>query len=549
MKVSLIAVNAKFSHSNPAVYSLRNYVEKAGHDSTIVEFSINDKLRNIVCSLKELESDVYIFSVYIWNREIIIDIAKDLKVLKPNAIFIFGGPEVSHNQDNIFPILPQDSIIISGSGEKAIHELALSSFISNGHLIKTENYPFREINFPYRKDDFPRFKNRYLYYESSRGCPFKCSYCLSSRSDQKLELRNIEDVKKELTLINDHYTGTVKFVDRTFNASKIHSRAIWKFIAGIKTKSIFHFEIFPDILEEEDFQLLKTTPENLFQFEIGIQTTNIETLEKINRKSDPQKAEINIKRLLKETKIHIHLDLIAGLPGEYIQNIADTFNYIFNLHPHHFQPGFLKILPGTKMFEDASSYKIKFSAKPPYQVYSTSTLSFDNLTHLENIEELVENIYNKSFFKISRSILLNNQITPFEHYSLFAKYLSKNNENISGRNNEYICRIITEFFTHHKAENLKILTDALRYEWASQSKSVKYPEYLNSESTKLLEKMSLKFLKENYDSLNVSSKFHRKETGKIMFYKAETPFMINICDEVTQIFIKRNASISRETLS
>lgn len=545
MKVIITAVNSKFSHSNPAVYSLRNYVEPH-HECIIHECTINSNLHENILTLAQYNADIYIFSVYIWNRNFVFNIARDLALLKPNVLMFFGGPEVSYNAENIINDLPENSCIITSGGEKAIETLSKNNFRVKDKIFKESNYKFNDIKFFYKDTDFSNFNNRYLYYESSRGCPFKCSYCLSSRSDQKIELKNIDKVLRELNIINENYSGTVKFVDRTFNASKEHSRKIWKYLSSIETTSVFHFEIFPDKLDDIDFEILAEVPGDRFQFEIGIQTVIPETLKTINRVSNLNKAQENIQKLLKLGNIHIHLDLIAGLPGETIKDIEKTFNFISSLKPHHFQPGFLKVLPGTDIADNAEYFGLTYSTIPPYQVYKTNTLSLEEINLLEKIESIVDSIYNNSFFSLSRNILLRNDILQFEHYKLFAEYLSNNEINISGRKISFIIDTLIYFFYENSSTNVNALIDCLRYEWASNSSATNYLDKLESAHTETVKRKSIEII--NNDNKEWHYPFHKKETGRLIFYQAETTFMQEQLGDKIYYFLKKK-TISQGILS
>ncbi len=347
--ILLVGINARYTHSNLAIRYLRNYVSDLSYQITLEEFTINQPLLDILSKIFKLEPEIIALSVYIWNTEIIRKLLPEVHKLLPECKIILGGPEVSYNPQHWLEEFPFLNFIICGAGEAGFRYLIEKKLLVKEQIIKIQNPAFNEIKFPYTDDDFPGLKDKYIYYEASRGCPFKCSYCLSSRSDQKLELREFNKVKEELEFLLNKKPRIIKFVDRTFNANREFSRNIWQYLIEINPDTKFHFEIYPALLEEEDFILLEKCPVDLFQFEIGIQSTNPATLKAIHRPDNWHKTKEKIQKLISIGNIHIHVDLIAGLPYDEFKHIKHSFNDIYALQADHFQLGFLKILPGTEI--------------------------------------------------------------------------------------------------------------------------------------------------------------------------------------------------------
>ena len=369
--------------------------------------------------------DVLGISVYIWNNVKVRELLSGVRALLPRCIIVLGGPEVSYNADQWLQDHPEIDYIVRGPGEAGLRKLLVSNLSLEEKIISVPNPPFQDIPFPYQDGDFEQFKNRYVYYEASRGCPYRCSYCLSSRRDQSLEYRDGEMVKTELRYLLSKGPGTVKFVDRTFNADRHFAREIWRFLLENPSQTMFHFEIFPDLLEEEDFTLLSGVPPGSFQFEIGIQSTNPDTLKEINRPNDWNTVSANIHRLVGQGNIHIHLDLIAGLPCEGLESFISSFNKVYALGGHYIQLGFLKILPGTEMEARKHQYGIEHLKTPPYTVRETRWLSRENLGILKKVEYALNYLYNSSRFSSTLSLLATQFNSPFEMYLRLADFLNR----------------------------------------------------------------------------------------------------------------------------
>ena len=492
MKVLLVAINAKYIHSNLAIYTLQAYAKSKGIDVEIAEYTINNYAEEIMADIYRKKPDFLGFSCYIWNISYVTDIAKELHKVLPNTAIWFGGPEVSYESENYLKEHTYVDGIMIGEGEETLCELVRSYeeyfketlikqeennvIESNAELIKgvkgieeenkeilkndprivsrlknirgivirnqvnesksdaeiqivnTGMRPYLDMDavpFPY--DNIDKFANRIIYYESSRGCPYSCSYCMSS-IDKRVRFRSMELVKKELKFFIDNNITQVKFVDRTFNCNKQRTLEIWKFIKendnGITN---FHFEISADILSDEEIEMMKDMRPRLIQLEIGVQSTNEKTIEAIKRKMDFAKLSDIVSRINDTKKVHQHLDLIAGLPYEDYASFRLSFNDVYGLRPEQLQLGFLKVLKGSLMHEEAEKYGIVYKTNPVYEVLKTKWLSYDDVLKLKQIEDVLEVYYNSRQFENTMEYLLRFFETPFDMYEHIANYYDENN--------------------------------------------------------------------------------------------------------------------------
>jgi radical SAM superfamily enzyme YgiQ (UPF0313 family) len=449
MKILFAAINSRYTHSNLALRYLRNAVRKTDHDVVIREFSINQDHFGIIDSIAAETPDVIALSVYIWNALRVEALIPDLKKILPDAKIILGGPEAGYDAQRWLDRHPQIDFIVEGAGEAAMQELASNQFQSAERIIHRRNDPFQSIPFPYQEDDFAVLKNRYLYYESSRGCPFSCSYCISSRTDQNLDMKNADTVISELELIIAHNPPLVKFVDRSFNADPSRALVIWQHLISRTPQTRFHFEIHPALIGEEDLAILRTAPQGLFQFEIGVQSVNDAALRAINRSTDWESSRHAIESLIGLKSIHIHLDLIAGLPFESFDDVANTFNEIMKLCPDHFQLGFLKVLPGTQLYDQAEEFGLVYSAAPPYRILSTRWLSMNDLSRLGRIEMLVESIYNNVHLREKFHHGVTRFGSHFEAYNALSEYCERIGFDISTRSEAKIASLFGRFMANN----------------------------------------------------------------------------------------------------
>lgn len=415
MKILLAACNAKYIHSNLAVYDLQAYASEYTDHIILKEYTINQQKDDIMRDIYLEHPDVVCVSCYIWNISFVKELMADLAKILPDADFWAGGPEVSYDAEKFLSENPEFAGVMVGEGEETFQEL--SGYYVKKNPEKLENITgicyrdgekiihngWRQImnlsSIPFIYKDLSEFKNRIIYYESSRGCPFSCSYCLSS-VDKKLRFRDIEMVKKELQFFIDHKVPQVKFVDRTFNCKHDHAMAIWKYINdhdnGVTN---FHFEISADLLREEELQEMSTMRPGLIQLEIGVQSTNPDTIKAIHRTMDFEKLKGIVDRIHSFGNIHQHLDLIAGLPYEDYDSFRNSFNDVYALKPQQLQLGFLKVLKGSHMMEMCREYGIVYKNREPYEVLSTKWLDYDHVLKLKNVENMVEVYYNSGQFQ------------------------------------------------------------------------------------------------------------------------------------------------------
>lgn len=448
MKILLAAVNAKYIHSNLAVYSLKAYAEDPAVE--IGEYTINQQKDDILMDIYKRKPDILCLSCYIWNLDYIEEIVLEIGKLRPDMPIWLGGPEVSYDAQDVLRRLPCVKGVMKGEGEKTFKEICRiyrnefekkkenvdnswkkSESVDNqlknviGITFRTEeneiiDKPWRPImdlsEVPFVYDHIEDFEHKIIYYETSRGCPFSCSYCLSS-IDKKLRFRPLDTVKKELAFFLEQRVPQVKFVDRTFNCKKSHAMAIWQFICdhdnGVTN---FHFEIAADILDEEEIALLKTMRPGLVQLEIGVQTANHDTIHSINRKMDLARVAQVTEKIRQFHNIHQHLDLIAGLPLEDYESFGHSFDVVYQMKPSQLQLGFLKVLKGSPMQAQASQYGILSQAEPPYEVLKTPWLSYDDIIRLKGLEEMVETYYNSGQFSNTVKVLCKQFDRPFLLY-------------------------------------------------------------------------------------------------------------------------------------
>lgn len=430
MKILLIAINAKYIHSNPAVYSLKACAGEYESDIDIAEFTINQQPSFILREIYEKQPDVAAFSCYIWNREMVGSIISDLHKIMPDADIWAGGPEVSYNAPEIINEWHLRGVM-AGPGEGSFYRLVSAYENGKGDSLprildesNTERLSLNEIPFWYK--DLKNFENRIIYYESSRGCPFSCSYCLSS-IDKKMDFRDTRRVCEELDFFLERNVPQVKFVDRTFNCKKEHALPILSHILendnGVTN---FHFEAAADLLDEDYFALLKKMRPGAIQLEIGVQSTCPKTISEINRKMDFAKVSAAVKRISSWKNIHIHLDLIAGLPFEDLETFRASFNDVYDLMPQQLQLGFLKVLKGSDMEMRAKQYNLIYTSMPPYEVLSTKWLSYEDVCRLKQIEEVLEIYYNSGQFVNTLEFLQGYFDTPYDMYDAAAKWYREN---------------------------------------------------------------------------------------------------------------------------
>ena len=480
MKILLAACNAKYIHSNLAVYNLKSCSGEYSSRVVVKEYTINQIRDDILKDIYLEQPDVVCFSCYIWNISFVRELVPDLKKILPQVEFWAGGPEVSYDAVEFLKKNPAFFGVMVGEGEETFHELAgyyierkpetLSGI--RGVAFRDENKDrdivhtgWRELmdlsKVPFAYSNLTEFKNRIIYYESSRGCPFSCSYCLSS-IDKKLRFRDIELVKKELQFFIDNKVPQVKFVDRTFNCKHDHAMEIWRYITehdnGITN---FHFEISADLLRAEELALMKTMRPGLIQLEIGVQSTNPQTIKAIRRTMDFEKLKGIVEQIHSFGNIHQHLDLIAGLPYEGYDSFHKSFCDVYALRPEQFQLGFLKVLKGSHMMEMTGEYQILYKDREPYEVLSTAWLTYGEILRLKMVESMVEVYYNSGQFKNTLVFLEKYFDDPFRMYEALGRFYEKKGYSEISHSRMRRYEILMEFAGEQKEIPSEALSDVM----------------------------------------------------------------------------------------
>lgn len=532
MKVTLVGINSAYSHTNLAVYYLLNNSIPKGIEANVKQYNINMLEENVIEDLFYEKSDVYIFSSYIWNIEYVLKVASSLKKTT-NAKIVLGGSEVSFNAKNYFDNYDFIDYITAGEGEEITYKLL--DGLNNNEKINIENVfdknskdytyikkhiDFNKVIFPYKNIDMKEFENKIIYYESQRGCPYNCSYCLSEL-DKSLRFRDLDKVKKEIMFFIDNDIPLVKFIDRTFNADNKRAKEIIKFILKNSRNTKFHFEVCANLLDDEIIELLGRAPNDMFQLEIGLQSINEHTIKEINRTTDTEKIGINVLKLLKNDNVHIHLDLISGLPYENLNSFKESFNFAYNLKPHMLQLGFLKILHGTMMEKKKKDYDLKYNDFTPYEILSNKWLSYEDISNLKNIEFLVDRYFNSNNFYNTLEYFVNRIAnTPYDFYEMLKDYFIKNELFKRSISKDDLYEILYDFL---KSYDEKIAYNLLSFDYLSYVK-IRKPKkdfiekigVLNKEE--VFEMLKSKDFRELY--LNEYNELSNKELyKKISLYK------------------------------
>ncbi|WP_347062022.1 B12-binding domain-containing radical SAM protein [Hungatella hathewayi] len=521
MKCLLAALNAKYIHSNPGIYSLKAYaMGRLEQDSACLkreisvelgEYTINNQMGDILKDIYLRKPDIIGFSCYIWNITWVMELVRDLPSVLPEAEIWLGGPEVSYDAADILEREPNVTGIMMGEGEETFLEVLKhyaegrrDFFTIDGVACRNEkrevvSQPLKKaadmsaIPFPY--EDLHDFEHKIVYYESSRGCPFSCSYCLSSL-DKSVRFRNLELVKRELDFFLEHRVPQVKFVDRTFNCSKKHTMEVWRHITehdnGVTN---FHFEISADLLDEEELELMAQMRPGLIQLEIGVQSTNPDTIREIRRKTDLNRLKSVVERIHGFGNIHCHLDLIAGLPYEGYESFRNSFNEVYGMKPDQLQLGFLKVLKGSYMAENAEAYGLVYSAKPPYEVLGTKWLDYESLLKLKGVEEMVEVYENSGQFTVTMKELVKEFDTPFDLFSELAEYYEAHT--LTGVSHSRMARyeILDRFVGEHIPDKLELYRRLMVYDLYLRENLKSRPDFAEDQ-TPFKEKIREFFAKE-----------------------------------------------------
>lgn len=536
MKFLLAALNAKYIHSNPGIYSLKAYAEayaaepklaEGGFQIEIGEYTINNHLDEILKDIYKRRPKAVGFSCYIWNIGFIMELVRDLPKVLPEVEIWLGGPEVSYHARQLLKEEPELFGIMIGEGEETFLKVvqgyiqkergeAFDFAALDGVAVRDEageicENPLKKgvdlSSIPFLYDTLSDFRNRIIYYESSRGCPFSCSYCLSSL-DKSVRFRNLELVKKELDFFLKNEVSQVKFVDRTFNCSKKHTMEIWSYILehdnGVTN---FHFEISADLLDEEELSLLSRMRPGLVQLEIGVQSTNPFTLKEIRRRTNLEVLKKNVARVKSFRNIHQHLDLIAGLPYEDYESFKSSFNEVYAMEPDQLQLGFLKVLRGSYMAEKTGDYGLQYKSEPPYEVLSTKWLDYGDILKLKGVEEMVEVYQNSGQFCFTLKELLKEFSSPFGMFEALAGFYEE--QGLFNLSHTRLARyqILEEFVKKRAPHKLKQYRDLFVYDlYLRENLKSRPPFAAEQEPYKQLvrtffqeEALSPKYLKEGYE--------------------------------------------------
>lgn len=481
----LVAINAKYIHTNLAVRSLKAQLPQ--YNVEIIEMSINDSIHRIVQHLLVSESKIIGFSCYIWNMELVLKLAEILKKARPFTKILLGGPEVSFDAGTLLNNHPFLDLIIQGEGENKLRKLLeLGSDENNlsqipglcyrnqlGEIIENseeKSIDLDTLNFPYSREEVAKLDNKIIYYETMRGCPFSCSYCLSSAS-RGLTTLSLERVFKEFDFFIQAGVKQVKLVDRTFNGDMKRAKMIFKYLithAGNKEKINFHFEMTGDLIDNEMIELLQDAPDGLIQIEIGVQSTEPITLEAIGRKISLTRTEEHVVQLLANKNVHIHLDLIAGLPYETYDIFRESFNRVIALNPDMLQLGFLKCLKGTRIRKEAAIHDYVYTHFQPYEIISNKYISCDELYQLRNIEVLVDRYFNSGIFKHTLRYLFNSELfqSPFDFFEQFSFFWTKQGYYDIGKSKDQLFGLLQDFMESY--DNFNLIKEWIKFDFLCQ---------------------------------------------------------------------------------
>lgn len=556
MKMILVSLNSKYIHSNLAIRYLSKYVSEI-EDIDIYEFTINQNLNFIASEIYKLSPNLVGFSTYIWNLNESLRVCEILKEVKPELKILLGGPEVSYDGEKIMGNNPFIDYIIYGEGEESFKEF-VKSIDDNKELCNIKGLIHRKGNkviknkerdlihdlntIPFPYGNINNLENRIVYYESSRGCPFNCQYCLSS-TIKGLRFFDIERVKRDLIALMDANVKQVKFVDRTFNANKKYALEIMKFIKEKNPKNInFHFEIAAHLIDDEFLDLLKDVKKDLFQFEIGVQSTNESTIDAINRTTDFLHLSDVVKAIKSYGNIHQHLDLIAGLPYENYDSFKNSFNNVYALRPEKLQLGFLKLLKGSGLRLVKEEYGYKYIDEPPYEVLESNYISYEELLKLKGIEDLVEKYYNGEFFEHTLNYLIENHYSSaFELYEDLLDFWEEKGYHRNSHSRNKLYELLVEFIQYKNFKDVRNIGQILKFDCKLNNKN--YNLKFDYEKGNIIyeDKTNLHNLLKNEDILNGILANYKGLGTKILINKVYIEvFQFNVLDVIKDNYTKNN---------
>ncbi|CEO28205.1 B12-binding domain-containing radical SAM protein [Paraclostridium sordellii] len=538
MKILLTTLNSKFIHTNLAIRYLNQMVKDIEDiEVDIREYTINNELDFILKDIYKNDYDVILFSTYIWNVNDIVKLCDNIKKVKPNMKIALGGPEVSYDSEDSMKKYDFVDYILYGEGELVFRDFVKHLkgdikiedvdgivYRNNKDIIKNKPMKLLEnldlIPSPYEKLNKEEYENRIVYYETSRGCPFNCQYCLSSTL-QGLRYFSIDRVKKDLKALIDARVSQIKFIDRTFNANKKFAMEIMKFLMeNDNDYTTYHFEVTAHLLSEDMLEFLKDCKEGLFQFEIGVQTTNEKVLDAVGRRDDFGKLSYVVKKIASYRNIHQHLDLIAGLPYEDYKSFENSFNDVFNLGIEHLQLGFLKMIKGTGIRNRADEHEFRYKDYPPYEVLYNKYISYDQILKLKDIEEILERYFNSKNFVLSMRYIIHNfyKQSPFKFFEDFATYFNDNGYFNMSQGKNQLYKILLDFYLEKINIDSDLFKEIIKYDYISLGKTSNVPAFLEKVDIEDFKNRCHLFLQNEENILKYIPRFENTPAKQIIKY-------------------------------
>lgn len=548
MKILLTTLNSKFIHTNLAIRYLNQMVKDIEYiDVDIREYTINNELDFILKDIYANNYDVILFSTYIWNVNDIVKICNNLKKVNKNVKIALGGPEVTYDSEESMKKYDFVDYILYGEGELVFRDFVKSLkgdidikdvngivYRNNGDIVK--NKPMKDIEnldiipSPYVDLNKAEYENRIVYYETSRGCPFNCQYCLSSTL-QGLRYFSIDRVKSDLKALIDARVSQIKFIDRTFNANKKFAMEIMQFLMeNDNDYTTYHFEVTAHLLTEDMLEFLKECKEGLFQFEIGVQTTNEKVLEAVGRRDDFSKLSYVVQKIASYRNIHQHLDLIAGLPYEDYNSFENSFNDVFNLGIEHLQLGFLKMIKGTGIRNNADEHEFRYKDYPPYEVLYNKYITYNEILKLKDIEEILERYFNSKNFVLSMRYIIHNYYkeSPFKFFEDFATYFDKNGYFNMSQGKNQLYKILLDFYTEKINKNIELFTEIIKYDYISLGKTSNVPGFMSKIEVEDFKNRCHLFLQNEENILKYIPRFENTPAKQIIKHVHFEPFKYDI---------------------
>ena len=538
MKILLTTLNSKFIHTNLAIRYLKQMVKDIEDINVdIREYTINNELDFILKDIYTNNYDVILFSTYIWNVNDIVKLCNNLKKVKPNIKIALGGPEVTYDSEEAMKKYDFIDYILYGEGELIFRDFTKNligdmkiedvdgivyrsndSIITNKPMKLLENLDL--IPSPYEELDKKEYENRIVYYETSRGCPFNCQYCLSS-AIEGLRYFSIDRVKKDLKKLIDARVSQIKFIDRTFNANKKFAMEIMKFLMeNDNGYTTYHFEVTAHLLTDDMLEFLKDCKEGLFQFEIGVQSTNEKVLDAVGRRDDFKKLSYVVQKIASFRNIHQHLDLIAGLPYEDYSSFENSFNDVFNLGIEHLQLGFLKMIKGTGIRNQADEHEFRYKDYPPYEVLYNKYISYNEILKLKDIEEILERYFNSKNFVLSMRYIIHNYYkeSPFKFFEEFATYFNDNGYFNASQGKNQLYKILVDFYTDKINIETELFKEIVKYDYISLGKTSNVPAFIDKVEVDDFKNRCHLFLQNEGNILKYIPRFENTPAKQIIKY-------------------------------